>query len=219
MRIIVSRPLVAGPLKTSTGPARNRGNWPGSRALAHRSQARRQAPLHMGGPGESPSEQPQGDQPGEDASHQHEGLAELEQIGAGDNEGLDDDAEAAGDHDRGAERGDEDRDWVLSAVAGTRVGFRVHGRPSSGDAVESTRGPSGSSARPSAVLIMRGAPRRMRPNSLGLGNVAADFAGSADDLDASGANEAVEVHGHVIRSPRAAAREPFFTQPTTRVRQ
>ena len=98
------------------------------------------SPLDMNGAGESPSEQPQGDQPGNDAADQHESLTEQEQIGAGDDERFDDDAEPAGDHDRGTERGDEDRNWMVPAVAGTRVGFRVHGRPNSGDALESTRG-------------------------------------------------------------------------------
>src|SRR6476646_60919 len=39
------------PLKISTGPVRNHGNWPGSRALARRSQAPRQAASRHGGSG------------------------------------------------------------------------------------------------------------------------------------------------------------------------
>src|SRR5262249_23156622 len=43
--------LVPGPLKPSMAPVRNRGNWPGSRALARRSQAPRQAAARHGGSG------------------------------------------------------------------------------------------------------------------------------------------------------------------------
>ena len=44
----------------------------------------------MDGTGERPSEQPQGDQPGDDAADQNEGLTEQEQVGAGDDKRLDD---------------------------------------------------------------------------------------------------------------------------------
>src|SRR5262245_59341299 len=94
----------------------------------------------MDGASEGPGKQPEGDQHGDHASHQHEGAAEIEQVSAGDNEGDDDDAEAAGNHDRGADRGNENRDGMVSAVAGTRIRFSVHGRPNSGDVVASTRG-------------------------------------------------------------------------------
>src|SRR6478609_6164209 len=140
MRIIVSRAVVSG-------RSRSRRERSGITEIGQDRELwlvdlkpRGKPPLDMEGAGERPGEQPKGDQPGDDAAYQHKGLAEVEQVCAGDNEGDDDDAEAAGDHDRGADRGDEDGDGVVSAVAGTRAGFSVHGRPNSGDAVESTRG-------------------------------------------------------------------------------
>src|SRR6476619_753823 len=98
MRIIVSRAVVSGRSRSRrdrsgiTEIGQDRELWLVD--LKHRGTP----PLDMEGAGEQHGEQPKGDQPGDDAAYHQKGLAEVEQVCAGENTGNDDDAEAAGDH-------------------------------------------------------------------------------------------------------------------------
>src|SRR5215210_451602 len=82
-------------------------NWPRSPEIGENGKLRlidiepgAQPPLDMIGTGETPAEKPRRHQHGSDARHQHEGVAELEEVRARENEGLDDDPKAASDHNR-----------------------------------------------------------------------------------------------------------------------
>ena len=86
-------------------------------------------PLDMKRTSKTPDKQPQSEQRHEDARHHDDGAAKLEQVRAGHDEGLDDNTEAAGHADRGAEGRDEHPDWVAAGAALMGVSFGVHGRP------------------------------------------------------------------------------------------
>ena len=83
-------------------------------------------PLDMPGAGEGPDREPKrrGDVDG--APDQHEHLAKREEVGGRDDEGLEDDAEAAGHDDGGAERGDEDAEQVAAVARRFFGGFGIH---------------------------------------------------------------------------------------------
>src|SRR3954467_4637519 len=108
-------------------------NWPRSPEIGKNGKLRLidiepggQPPLDMIGTGKTPAEKPRRHQYGSDAHHQHEGMAELEEVRAREDKGLDDDSKAASDHNRGAERRDEHHERVSLARARLGARFGVH---------------------------------------------------------------------------------------------